>query len=348
LPIGGLAALVVIAILHLPERKMHDNPSWKQKLLELDLIGAGLLIPAIVCLLLALQWGGNKYPWSNSRIIGLFVGFGLILILFIFSQWKLGDQATLPPRILKKRTVWSASMFTVCFGGAFFVLMYYLPIYFQSVKNHSATKSGIDLFPILLSTVISSILFGATITTVGYYTPFLIFSTMLFCVGTGLLTTYSPSTPTPRWIGYQILTGCGIGAGFQIPLTAVQTVLSQEDIPIGSAIVVFSQSLGGALFISVAQSVFQNGLVNYLDLYTHDLETSVVVGAGATGIRQVLGKMGKLGELPTVVDAYMTGLGNSYRVSLALTCLAFIACLCLEWKSVKKEKADSSDPAIVV
>ncbi|OKL58655.1 hypothetical protein UA08_06334 [Talaromyces atroroseus] len=348
LPIGGLAAVVVLAILHIPQKESPETPSWKQKMMELDLIGAALLIPAIVCLLLALQWGGSKYAWSNSRIIGLFIGFGLIIILFAFSQWKLGDRATLPPRILKKRSVWSASIFAVCFGGAFYLLMYYLPIYFQSVKDHSATKSGIDLLPILLASVISSILLGGVITIVGYYTPFLLFSTVLFCIGTGLLTTYSPTISTGKWIGYQILAGSGIGAGFQVPMTAVQTVLSQDDIPIGSAIVVFSQSLGGALFISVAQSVFQNGLVSYLDSHSEDIESSVIVGAGATGVRQVLAQMGKLNELPTVVNAYMNGLGNAYRVSLALTCLAFIVCLFVEWKSVKKEKGGGLEPSLAV
>lgn len=296
--------------------------------------------------MLALQWGGNKYPWNNSRIIGLFIGFGFIAIIFAFTQDKLGDKATLPPRILKKRTVWPVSIFAVCFGGAFFLLMYYLPIYFQSVKNHSATKSSIDLLPILLATVISSIIFGGIISAVGYYTPFLNFSTALFCIGCGLLTTYSITISNGNWIGYQILTDAGVGAGFQVPMTAVQTIHSQEDIPIGSAAVMFFQTLGGALFISVGQSVFQNGLAHHLRSHTNDIEPGVILGAGATGIRQVLSQIGKLYELSVVLEAYMAGLINAYRVSLALTCVAFAASLVVEWKSVKKSKKDRAEPAV--
>jgi hypothetical protein len=346
LPIGGLAATVVVLMLHIPARKTPVSQTWMQKLKQLDLTGACLLIPAIVCLLLALQWGGNKYPWNDSRIIGLFIGFGLIAIIFAFTQYKLGDKATLPPRILKKRTVWSVSIFVVCFGGAFFLLMYYLPIYFQSVKNHSATKSGIDLLPLLLATVISSIIFGGVISAVGYYTPFLIFSTALFCIGCGLLTTYSTTISNGKWIGYQILTGAGVGAGFQVPMTAVQTILSQEDIPIGSAAVMFFQTLGGALFISVGQSVFQNGLAHYLRAHTNDIEPSVILGAGATGVRQVLSQIGKLNELSIVLEAYMAALVDAYRVSLALTCMAFAASLLVEWKSVKKSEKDGAEPVV--
>lgn len=134
LPIGGLSIVVILFFLRLP-KKNDKSGSILSRIKQLDLIGASLLIPAIICLLLALQWGGNKYPWNNSRIIGLFVGFGLMVILFAVSQVYLGEQATLPPHILKKRTVLSASLFALFFGGAFFVLVYYVPIFFQSVKG---------------------------------------------------------------------------------------------------------------------------------------------------------------------------------------------------------------------
>jgi hypothetical protein len=336
-------------MLRLP-RQQKDKKSLLTKITELDLIGAGLLLPAVVCLLLALQWGGNQYAWSNSRIIGLFIGFGLLAILFVISQIRLGEKATLPPRIMKQRTVASVSVFALFFGGAFFLLMYYLPIFFQSVKNASATKSGIQLLPILLSTVISSVILGGVVTAVGYYTPFLNFSAMLFCIGAGLLTTYSVDISDGKWIGYQILAGAGVGAGFQVPMTAVQTVLSQDDIPIGSAAVFFFQNLGGTLFISVGQSVFQNGLVSHLQQTVPDIPPSVILRAGATQIRTVLNQLGKIDELGEVVAAYMNGLTNSYRVSMALTIGAFIASLFFEWKSVKHEKKDGKNvgPAVGV
>lgn len=173
---------------------------------------------------------------------------------------------------MKKRTVAAICSLVLFFGGAFFLLMYYLPIFFQSVKNSSATESGINLLPILLSSVISSILMGVLVTAFGYYAPFLILSMSLFCIGAGLLTMYTVDISNGKWIGYQILAGAGVGAGFQVPMTAIQTVLSQDDIPIGSAAVFFFQNLGGTLFVSVGQSIFQNGLVRY------EVTTQLVVG----------------------------------------------------------------------
>jgi len=84
-----------------------------QKIAEIDLVGACLLISCIVCLLLALQWGGSVYPWNSSKVWGCILGFGLILMLFAYTQFKRGDRATIPPRILfKQRTVFSCAWFS--------------------------------------------------------------------------------------------------------------------------------------------------------------------------------------------------------------------------------------------
>jgi hypothetical protein len=75
--------------------------------------------------LLAVQWGGTVYPWSNSRIIGLFIGFGLMIIIFIIIQFKRGDKSTLPISVLKQRTVASSVLFSSFISASFFVLIYY-------------------------------------------------------------------------------------------------------------------------------------------------------------------------------------------------------------------------------
>lgn len=348
LPIGGVSIGIIALILRLPPQQ--DDNSGKtqlQKVLDLDLVGFGLLLSAVVCLLLALQWGGNTYAWNSSHIIGLIVGAVLIAICFAISQWRLGDGATLPPRILKIRTIWACCLFIVTFNGAFLLLMYYLPIYFQSVKNDSATKSGIDLLPILLGVVVFSITSGGLITTLGFYGPFLVGSTVIFAVGCGLLTTFTTSSSSGKWIGYQVLAGAGQGAGFQIPMTAMQTVLAHEDIPFGSAIIMFFQTLGGAIFISVGQSLFQNGLRSYLTAHAPDIDPTVIISAGATEVQKALQDLGKLNELPIVKEAYMSGLVNSYRAALALACLGFVAGLLVPWKHVRKDD-EGGEPAIAM
>jgi MFS family permease len=360
LPIGGVSMVVVLLVLRLPSDNTAARLSIIERIKDLDLIGASLLIPAIICLILALQWGGNTYSWGSSQIIGLFVGFGLLAIIFAGFQIYLdkkdkengrlekSGRATLPPSILKQRTIGSAALFAFFFSGSFFVLVYYIPIYFQSVKGSSAMTSGLQVLPFMLATVVSSVAVGMLVTAVGYYTPFLIISTAIGVIGAGLMTLYSVDISNGKWIGYQIVVGAGIGAGLQVPMTAVQTVLTPEDIPVGTAAVMFFQTLGGAIFIAVGQSVFQNGLIAGISTHTTGVDPSAIIGAGATEMRKVLSTLGRLDQLDGVIQAYMSGLRDTYRVSLALMIAAFVAACFLEWKSVKAGSVSQENTSTTV
>lgn len=93
LPIGAVTVGVIMLFFKAPGRAA-VKLTWKQRASQLDLIGTAFFMPAIVCLLLALQWGGSKYPWGNARIIVLFVLFGVLIGIFIFIQFKRGENAT--------------------------------------------------------------------------------------------------------------------------------------------------------------------------------------------------------------------------------------------------------------
>lgn len=112
LPFGGVAIAIVYFYFKNPERR-HSNLTTKQKIGQIDLLGAFFLICAIVCLLLALQWGGTVYPWKDSKVWGCLLGFALIITVFCLLQFQRGDRATIPPRILlKQRTVGACALFS--------------------------------------------------------------------------------------------------------------------------------------------------------------------------------------------------------------------------------------------
>ena len=100
--------------------------------------------------------------------------FGVLAIAFGAIQLWQQDNATVPPRILKKRSIAFGAWFVACLGGSFFILIYYIPIWFQAIKGTSAVESGIRNLPMILGLVIVSIVSGIGITLIGYYTPFMI------------------------------------------------------------------------------------------------------------------------------------------------------------------------------
>ena len=215
LPIGAITLLGIAIFFHNPDRA-ENHGTIRQRLKQLDFLGASFLIPGVVCLLLALQWGGTTYAWNSATIIGLFCGFGAIILIFIIIQVRSGDQATIPVSIFFRRTVFFSAMFSFFVGSSFLIVVFYLPLYFQGVNGTSATHSGIDTLPLLLSVVLASIVGGILVTVLGYYTPFMICGMALFTIGCGLLSTLSPETPFGKWFGYQVLSGVGLGICLQV------------------------------------------------------------------------------------------------------------------------------------
>ncbi|KAJ8069664.1 hypothetical protein OCU04_000096 [Sclerotinia nivalis] len=336
LPIGAVTVIVILIFFKAPDRAAVAHLPWKERVKEFDLLGTAFFIPAIICLLLALQWGGTKYQWGNGRIIALFVVFGLLIGVFIAIQFWKGDSATVPPNIMKKRSMWSAAWFSFCLGSYFLLLIYYLPIWFQAVKGDSAVKSGISNIPMVLTLVVVSIISGVGVTTIGYYAPFMIVSSVIAAIGIGLLTTFKPDTNHAAWIGYQCLAGIGIGFGMQQPLIACQTVLDISQVPTGTSVIIFVQTLGGALFVSIGQNIFTNKLSQNLAHYVPDLDPAVVLSTGATSIQKDIAPE----YLAGVTISYNNALTQSFMVAAVMAALTIIGSVAIEWKSVKGKKIE--------
>ncbi|KAI6883300.1 MFS transporter [Hortaea werneckii] len=338
LPIGAVT-VAFIALFYHPTKTARAKAlagGWRKNLEQFDVFGTIIFLPMIVCLLLALQWGGSKYPWSSGRVIALLVVFGVLLLIFLAIQFWKQDNATVPPRVFKQRSVAAAAWFGASLGAAFFLFVYYLPIWFQAIKGTSAVGSGIRNIPMILSLVVVSMVCGATVTVVGYYTPFVILSTVLMAIGAGLLSTLETDTGSGKWIGYQIIFGAGVGFGMQQTLIAVQTVLPKQDIPIGTAIIMFCQTLGGALFISVAQNVFTNRLLSNLKDVVPDLNSGLVLATGATSLKTVIPHE----YLSGVQSAYNASLMSTFYVATAMAALSIFGSAAFEWKSVKGKKIE--------
>ncbi|POR35183.1 Putative HC-toxin efflux carrier TOXA [Tolypocladium paradoxum] len=348
LPIGGLAMLIVFLFVKVRRNTAEtEGQSFGARARQLDISGTAIFIPAVVCLLLALQWGGAEAPWNSARIIGLFVGFGLMIAIFIGIQLWQGDNGTLPPRLFKDRNVFFSMMFAFFFGAGFFPLIYYLSLYFQAIQGVSAVQAGIKILPLLLATVVVSVLSGGIISAIGYYNFVIIPCMLLFTVGSGMITTFDVDTGLPAWFGYQVLAGLGIGAGFQIGVLVVQTVLPQDMVPVGTACVQFFQALGGAVFVAVAQTLFQNGLIDSIERDNLGIDGHVFINSGASEIKHVLEQMHRLDAYDAVLKAYMLGLRYTYYISVACAACAFLMVLGLEWRSVKKGPESQKETAAV-
>jgi hypothetical protein len=112
LPAGAVAAvlLVLIQIPDLTSKPPFTLSHIRTVIPQLDLLGFALLAPASVMFLLALQFGGNDYPWDSSVIVGLFCGAGLTAILFVIREYRVGAKAMIPGQIVKQKIAMSSAV----------------------------------------------------------------------------------------------------------------------------------------------------------------------------------------------------------------------------------------------
>ncbi|KAK3327477.1 putative MFS aflatoxin efflux pump [Cercophora scortea] len=332
LPFGAAAIALIAIILKIPDRDTTKLP-LKNKILQLDLFGTSALLPGTICLLLALQWGGFTYAWNNGRIIALLVLAGVLLIAFVVVQIVKPDTATIESHIIKQRSIAAGVWATVCIGSSMMIFVYFIPVWFQAINGISAIDSGIRMLPMVLPLVFSSIITGASIARIGYYTPFMIVGNCIMIVGAALLTLLQVDTDQPKWIGYQVVYGFGLGMTFQAPNLAAQTVLSTKDVPIGSSLMFFSQLLGGAIFISVGQNLLNSNLLSRLSGLP-GFNPEVLSNNGATSLITQLPE----GIRATVLYEYNEALRRVFQLGLIMACLAFLGTLAMEWRSVKERK----------
>ena len=287
-------------------------------------------------LLLALQWGGIQYAWSSSRIIGLLAGTGVEFIFFIGWQSYKADDALIPPSLIRQRTVAASFSAAFCLSAALLVHSYYLPYWFQAVKDRSAVSSGVASIPYFVSNFVCSMIAGALVTRTGYFNPPALLGPVIGTVGCGLLTTLNVHTGTARWVGYEIIAGGGMGIAIQQGIVAVQAVVSRERVPIATASILFAQSLAGAIFVTVGNSVLRNKLESGLEAATlPEVNVAQVLAAGATEFRLVVPRQ----ALSAVLDIYNHGLDTVFIIAIPMAAMGAICALGMEWTSLKKVEA---------
>lgn len=195
-------------------------------------------------------------------------------------------------------------------------------------------QSGIDNIPLILAQVLASLVAGFVTTALGYYMPFVYISSIMMPIGAGMLTTFTVSTPTREWMGYQIIFGIGVGCGFQQGIIAAQAVLPPADIPSGTTAVLFFQLLGGALMVSAGQNVLTSRLTSGLARIP-GVDAQDVIATGATKLRTLITDPE---DFNAALKVYNSGLTRAFRVSLVMACLSCLGAIGMEWKSLKQGK----------
>lgn len=240
-PLGALALLMTNAALKKLPR--HDRPH------KLDYLGAALMTSGTICLLLALSWGGLRYPWTSLPVLGLLSGALLLWAAFAVRLVR-AEEPFIPPSILSNQVVRTGTL-AACFGmGTFIGLTIYVPIFFEAVKGLSASNSGLALIPLMGGTVTGATISGRMMARGRHYKRLPMMGLTASIAATTLLAIFAAVLPI--WGVGLLLAVISLGLGTLLPVStvAVQNAVALHELGTATGVANFFRQLGGAIIVA--------------------------------------------------------------------------------------------------
>lgn len=229
---------------------------------KIDWWGVVTLVPSIICLMFALELGGNQFEWSSKVIIGLFSAFAVLFLLFLYVETK-AKEPIISYHMFRKRLFAASNLVGFFSGATYIVATVYIPIFIQGVIGGSATNSGLVLLPMMLATTVSAQLGGFLANKMSYRNVMIIF-TSIFIIGMFLLSTITVHTSRLMITLYMIITGLGVGASFSVLGMAAIHHFQHKDRGAASSTNSFLRSLGMTIGVTVFGIIQRN-------LFKHNL-----------------------------------------------------------------------------
>ncbi|KAI9842020.1 MAG: hypothetical protein M1837_007516 [Sclerophora amabilis] len=309
---------IIIAYLAPPERR----PAYT------GILGATFGLASVAGPLL----GGvftDKLSWRWCFYINLPIGgvsFLTLLLLFKSPAASRPVDVSWQERLLQMDLI---GTFTIVAAMTCFLLA----LQWGGATKQWSSPDVIGLLVGILNEALFSAITGSLIVLVGYFQPFLTIGGILTTIGAGLIYSLDIGTSSARYLSYQAMFGVGNGLCIQVPLIASQAFSDPADIPLVTAIVLFFQTIGGALFISGAQSIFANRMLQTLPINSPGIEPARILAVGASELRESFSPA----QIPGILESYMTGIRGGWALGIALTAVSVLVSFGPEMKSIKKQ-----------
>ncbi|KAH8203467.1 hypothetical protein TruAng_002338 [Truncatella angustata] len=202
------------------------------------------------------------------------------------------------------------------------------------VKGYTATQSGLLMLPMLVGMTIGTLIGGFGITKIGYYNPFMIATTILAPIASGLLTTIGLDDEPVKAACLLGFLGVAMGFGLQTPIISLQTTMSSKDLSTGLATLYFGATMGNAVWIVVSAALFQNRLIEEVAYFSPSTNATLLKGAGLSEIRKIVGN----DRLRDVLLGYDEAVTQTLYLPLGLCAATIVGSIFTEWHSVKKKQ----------
>ncbi|TGO31526.1 hypothetical protein BHYA_0581g00020 [Botrytis hyacinthi] len=269
-PLAGICGLVSIFLL--PSTMPKGKAIESVKLVDWYGLLTGSV--AIIFFLVPFSGAGVYFPWGSAMVIAMLAISGVAAIAFFLVEWKVAVLPLMPLSMFKNKIVAVILLQNLAFGFAYYSAIYYLPIYFQNVRQFSAIISAALLVPFFLAQMIFSVGSGLYISKYSRYGEVIWCGFTLWTLGTGLLIMFDEHTHPAVICVVLAIIGVGVGNVFQPCLIALQAHCTKSQ----RAVVISNRNLlrglGGAFGLGCSSLIMQTALKHYLPAEFHYLARS--------------------------------------------------------------------------
>ncbi|WXC63454.1 COP9 signalosome complex subunit 1 [Fusarium graminearum] len=338
LPIAGVALVALGLFLKLTRP---PSGTFKEQMARIDWGGSVLLIGSVTSIVLALSWGGSEHAWSDwETVVPLVIGLVALLAFFAYQGVPWLKEPTMPLRLFSNRT--SSTLLAISFIHSLLLywICYFLPVYFQAVKEASPTRSAVMLFPIACTSAPGGVAAGITITKTGKYRIWHFAGFVLMSIACGLFTLLDENSSTGRWVGFQILFGFGTGVVFTSTLPPILASLPDSDVATATGAWTFIRNFGSIWGVAIPAAVFNNHVNHAASGISDQGVRSLLVNGGAYehATQYFLKTLESIPRLKDeVVQVYLNGLKVVWQVSIAFCLLGFLLCFFVRSLTLRDE-----------
>jgi len=220
---------------------------------KLDLVGAGLMMAAAIALLLALTWGGTRYPWISQEIALLLVAAAALTAAFVWWVLRV-PEPFLPIAVLNNPVMRAGSLTTACSQGVSIGLTIFVPLYYELVHGLTASDSGLALIPIVVMTTPGSFLSGRAMLYMKHYkfVPIILLTVAAAAVGVLVI---HPLMPVWGVALVTALVGLGTGSSYPTVTVSIQNAVMHRQIGIAMGAMNFFRALASAFVVAVMGAI---------------------------------------------------------------------------------------------
>lgn len=329
--------------LTLPPSKVHGN--LQAKVRAIDYYGVLFSSSAILLLLIPISGGGTYFDWNSPMVIAMLTLGSICAILFILVEWRWAKMPMMPLHLFKIPAVCAILIQNFLFGIVYYSNLYYLPIYYQNVRQYSPLLSAALTIPFVVGQSIFSILSGQYISRRKRYGEVIWSGYVLWTLGAGLVLLFSKTTPRWQIVVILMIEGAGVGNVFQPTLVAAQAHSLKRDRAVVISVRNFLRALGGSIGLALSSAVFSNKLRNTLD----SLSTPLPGKFKAEILQSIL----KVPDMTALSPAQRDDVLNSYMTASRTVFIVWVplmgACLglCILIKDKGLTRPEEKPPAPV-